>query len=89
MDDRQGGGEPEMILQFDVQIRLRDGVATRADVYRPKTEGRRYPVILQRTPYDKAGPLAGAFSRVGFIAFNSRNTQSATASASRSYPAGV
>jgi putative CocE/NonD family hydrolase len=57
MDDRQGGGEPEMMLQFDVSIRLRDGVVTRADVYRPKTEGgtgKRYPVILQRTPYDKS-----------------------------------
>ena len=33
-------------------VRMRDGVTLRADVYRPKAEGR-FPVILERTPYDK------------------------------------
>ena len=44
---------------YDVQIergaavKMRDGVVLRADIYRPKAEGR-YPVLLQRTPYNKA-----------------------------------
>jgi len=45
--------ETKMVLDFDVPIRMRDGVTTRADVYRPEREGR-FPVILQRTPYDKS-----------------------------------
>jgi uncharacterized protein len=35
-----------------VEARMRDGTILRADVYRPKTEGA-FPVLLQRTPYDK------------------------------------
>jgi putative CocE/NonD family hydrolase len=31
---------------------MRDGVTLRADIYRPKAEGK-YPVLLVRTPYDK------------------------------------
>jgi putative CocE/NonD family hydrolase len=31
---------------------MRDAVALRADIYRPKTQGK-FPVLLQRTPYDK------------------------------------
>jgi putative CocE/NonD family hydrolase len=33
---------------------MRDGTLLRADIYRPKTEGT-FPVLLQRTPYDKTG----------------------------------
>jgi uncharacterized protein len=32
---------------------MRDGVTLRADIYRPKAEGK-FPVLLQRTPYNKA-----------------------------------
>ena len=31
---------------------MRDGVTLRADIYRPKADGK-YPVLLVRTPYDK------------------------------------
>lgn len=31
---------------------MRDGVTLKADIYRPRAEGK-YPVLLQRTPYDK------------------------------------
>jgi uncharacterized protein len=41
-----------VILDRDVPIPLRDGTVTMADVYRPSAEGR-YPVLVQRTPYDK------------------------------------
>lgn len=33
---------------------MRDGVVLRADIYRPKADGR-FPVLLQRTPYNKVG----------------------------------
>jgi putative CocE/NonD family hydrolase len=40
--------------EFDVSVKMRDGVTLRADIYRPRTEGQ-FPVLLQRTPYDKNG----------------------------------
>ncbi len=42
----------------DVPVEVRDGALLYADVYRPADDGR-YPVLLQRTPYDKnLGSLA-------------------------------
>jgi uncharacterized protein len=38
--------------EHDVKVIMRDGVALRADIYRPQAEGK-FPVLLQRTPYDK------------------------------------
>ena len=35
---------------------MRDGTVLRADIYRPKEAGR-FPVLLQRTPYNKAGEV--------------------------------
>lgn len=43
-----------VLVERNVQAKMRDGVTLRADVYRPKEEGR-YPVLLVRTPYDKSG----------------------------------
>jgi uncharacterized protein len=43
----------EMTVELNVPLILRDGVTTRADVYRPREEGR-FPVVLSRTPYDKS-----------------------------------
>src|SRR5207249_1577442 len=37
---------------------MRDGVILRADIYHPKAEGR-FPVLLQRTPYNKAAADIG------------------------------
>lgn len=48
-----GRGSVEMIVELNVPIRMRDGVITRSDVYRPKKAGK-YPVVLERTPYDKS-----------------------------------
>jgi putative CocE/NonD family hydrolase len=42
----------EITVFRNVEAKMRDGVTLRADVYRPKAEGR-YPVLLVRTPYDK------------------------------------
>jgi putative CocE/NonD family hydrolase len=41
-------------LQTNVPVKMRDGVTLYADVYRPKDDGK-YPVLLQRTPYNKDG----------------------------------
>ncbi len=43
----------EMMVELNMPMKMRDGVVTRADVYRPKKAGR-YPVALERTPYDKS-----------------------------------
>src|SRR5271165_6777508 len=40
----------------NVAVKMRDGVTLRADVYRPKADGQ-FPVLLQRTPYDKNGSV--------------------------------
>lgn len=41
-------------IENNVDVKMRDGVVLRADIYRPRTPGK-YPVILERTPYDKRG----------------------------------
>jgi putative CocE/NonD family hydrolase len=53
-----GGSAPfEAILESNVRVRMRDGVALATDVYRPARNGRvvagRFPVILERTPYGR------------------------------------
>ena len=45
-------GEPTIVVEKDVPTLMRDGVVLRADVFRPAAPGK-YPVILQRTPYNK------------------------------------
>jgi uncharacterized protein len=42
----------EVVVERNVAAKMRDGVTLRADIYRPKAEGR-FPVLLVRTPYDK------------------------------------
>src|SRR6266404_3639393 len=44
----------EVTVERGVAMKTRDGVTLRADIYRPKAEGR-FPVLLERTPYNKAG----------------------------------
>jgi putative CocE/NonD family hydrolase len=52
----------------NVTMKTRDGVVLRADVYRPAAEGK-YPVLLQRTPYNKDGAVDFAMQAVahGYI----------------------
>src|ERR1700756_2149828 len=38
-------------------VKMRDGVTLRADIYRPKADGK-FPVLLQRTPYNKDNDVA-------------------------------
>src|SRR5271169_5236398 len=42
----------EVVVERDVAAKMRDGVTLRADIYRPKADGK-FPVLLVRTPYDK------------------------------------
>ena len=42
----------EVAVERNVAAKMRDGVTLRADVYRPKVDGK-FPVLLVRTPYDK------------------------------------
>ncbi len=46
----------EVSVERDVSAKMRDGVALRADIYRPHVEGK-FPVLLVRTPYDKTGEI--------------------------------
>ena len=46
----------EVTVERNVAAKMRDGVSLRADIYRPKAEGK-FPVLLVRTPYDKTGSM--------------------------------
>src|SRR5437660_11490931 len=46
----------EVTVERGVAAKMRDGVTLRADIYRPKAEGK-FPVLLVRTPYDKTGEM--------------------------------
>ena len=41
-----------VIIDKNVEVTMRDGVVLKADVYRPANSGS-YPVLIQRTPYNK------------------------------------
>jgi putative CocE/NonD family hydrolase len=51
------GPLPAMI-EPAVKATMRDGVVLTADIYRPRGEGR-FPVLLERTPYDRRDPVTG------------------------------
>ena len=50
----------EVTMERGVTATMRDGVILRADIYRPKADGQ-FPVLLQRTPYNKSGGAAFGF----------------------------
>ena len=49
----------EIAAERNVAAKMRDGITLRADIYRPKAEGK-FPVLLVRTPYDKTNSLGFA-----------------------------
>jgi uncharacterized protein len=53
-DSRSGGAD--YTLRSDLMVSMRDGVRLATDVYVPTTPGPRFPVILERTPYNKTAP---------------------------------
>lgn len=60
----------DLVIEKNVEARMRDGVVLRADVYRPAGKGRR-PALLQRTPYSKNPGAADSqfhrLARAGFV----------------------
>ena len=48
-----------VIIHTGVPAKMRDGVTLRADVFRPDDPGK-FPVILERTPYNRAGDTGTA-----------------------------
>ena len=58
-----------VVVERAVPATMRDGTVLRADIYRPKQDGR-YPVLLQRTPYNKTGSVAFGYLAAanGFVA---------------------
>jgi putative CocE/NonD family hydrolase len=50
---RLGAAEENGVtVERNVEAKMRDGMTLRADIYRPKADGK-FPVLLVRTPYDK------------------------------------
>jgi uncharacterized protein len=59
------GAQPyKVILNNGVRVPMRDGVSLAADVYRPDAPGK-FPVLLQRTPYNRAGAAGQANQMAG------------------------
>ena len=60
--------EYDVICQRDVMIPMRDGVNLATDIYFPATGGQRaegrFPILLERTPYNKASPTP---ARRGYV----------------------
>jgi uncharacterized protein len=44
--------ESVAIIERKVMIPMRDGKRMQADIYRPRDESKKYPIILSRTPYN-------------------------------------
>ena len=71
------GSHQEYGVTFDsdAMMPMRDGINLATDIYFPATDGRRaegrFPVILERTPYNKASPRAVTaakfFARRGYV----------------------
>ncbi len=48
----QSADQYAVTFEHNVPVKMRDGITLRADIYRPTADGR-FPVLLQRTPYNK------------------------------------
>jgi len=49
----------QITVDFDVPVKMRDGVTLRANIYRPQGEGQ-WPILLTRLPYGKDLPGAAS-----------------------------
>jgi len=56
----QSQASPAIVVERGVAMKTRDGVTLRADIYRAAGEGK-FPVLLERTPYNKSN--AAEFAR--------------------------
>lgn len=50
-----------VIVERNIPTTMRDGVVLFSDIYRPSVEGQ-YPVLLQRTPYNKSLPFIASLT---------------------------
>jgi putative CocE/NonD family hydrolase len=50
--------DQQVVIETGVAVTMRDGTRLVADIYRPVTPGR-YPVLLQRTPYNRKDAATG------------------------------
>ena len=56
--------DPDVLIEHNVAVPMRDGTILRADVFRP-TEGGPYPVLVLRTPYGKSN--GSRYAKAGYI----------------------
>src|SRR3954467_7063538 len=61
-----GRDDSAVRVERDVTATMRDGVISRADVYRP-AEGGPWPVLVERTPYGKQGLHPEELVKAGYI----------------------
>ena len=73
-------------IQQGVSVKMRDGVSLIADVYRPVSD-EKFPVLLERTPYNRAGSLrtANELASHGYIVVL-QDTRGRFASGGEFYP---
>src|ERR1051325_338613 len=73
-------------IQQDVRVKMRDGVMLAADVYRPVSD-EKFPVLLQRTPYNRAGEIhmANELASHGYVVVI-QDTRGRYASGGEFYP---
>ena len=77
--------ESVAIIERKVMVPMRDGKRMAADIYRPKDESQKYPIIFSRTPYnfnywdvrngmyaDMATPLAAVKRGYAYVVMNER-----------------
>ncbi len=61
------GQDLRVVVENGVSVRMRDGTTLVADVYRPGEPGK-YPVLLQRTPYNRRDPVTGTqLAAAGYV----------------------
>jgi hypothetical protein len=73
-------------VETNVAMKTRDGITLRADIYRPDAPGK-FPVILQRTPYDRRNDVATGlrFAAHGYV-FVDQDVRGRNASEGDWYP---
>ena len=54
-------GKPGVRFESTVPIKMRDGITLYSDLFLPEGNGK-YPVLLQRTPYNRTSPFAKSLS---------------------------
>ncbi len=52
-----------VVYERNALVPMRDGITLKADIYRPQAEGK-FPVLLQRTPYNKDNGVTFALKAV-------------------------